>query len=118
MIRTKTLRGYAPVETIEGQGHNCERLENAVAYNRKQDSEDSAYLLTKIETTRVPTAKADYAVDKITMWVCNCHDMQYNKLKPFLKGEITLDEVGGCKHVKAHDKVERAKQDDQQETLL
>ena len=118
MIRTQELRGYNPVETIEGQGHNCERLTNAVAYNRKQDESDSAYLLTKIETTRVPTAQADYAVDKIELWCCNCASFQYQSLKPFLNGERTLDEISTCKHVKAHNKVERAENDDQQETLL
>jgi len=118
MIRTKELRGYKPVETIEGQGHNCERLTNAVAYNRKQDSEDSAYLLTKVETTRVPTAQADYAVDKIELWCCNCPSFQYQSLKPFLNGEQTLDEIRTCKHVKAHNKVERAKQDEQQDTIV
>lgn len=117
MIRTKELRGYRPVETIEGKGYNCERLTHAVAYNQKPDSEDSAYLLTEIETTSVPTAQADYVQDRLRMWTCQCHDYQYNKLKPFLKGKIALGEVSHCKHLKQHLRTERAKQDDQQATL-
>lgn len=118
MIRTQDLRGYRPVETIEGEGYNCETLSHAVAYNRKQDESDSAYLLTEIETTSVPTAQADYVQDRLKMWTCNCHDYQYGQLKPFLKGKIALGEVGRCKHLDKHLRTKRAKQDDKQDTLV
>lgn len=98
-------------------GYPVESIEEAHAVvNEKSEGENTAHIVVKIETLSKPLELADVAADQMTMWACDCKDYQFNQGVDL--SERTLDEWGSCKHVQAVSKVEKAKADSNQDTIV
>ncbi len=98
--------GY-PVESI---------LEAHTVVHSKDTSENTGHIVLKIETLERPLDVADLVEDKTEMWVCDCRDFQYNQSVDL--SERWLTEWGICKHCLSVSREERAKADENQDTIV
>ena len=72
-----------------------------------------------ISTYEWPTnhPKLDYEAHRIEVWCCDCWN--YRSESPDIaQTDVTPDMLPACKHIKQCSKVQKAKEDNQQSTLL
>jgi len=86
-------------------------------------SGEDAYLIYKIQTYIFPknSALLDVADEsqQIEMWVCSCPQFRFRETVDVSEGiDVSPDQCGTCKHIHQVDKVARAENDEQQDTLL
>lgn len=81
------------------------------------ESKDHAYLVSKIEVLKHPMENADIVEDTIMSYLCSCPAFYYQESSEIETFERKPDEMGKCKHIRSAYREERAKNDNQQETL-
>jgi len=92
-----------------------EIVEAYCAVHEKVDAEDTAHIVTKVQTLEKPIDHADIVADSATRWACDCGRFQYHE-KVDLEMNTVMD-WGNCHHIESVDKSLRADQDKNQETL-
>jgi len=98
--------GY-PVESIE---------EAYTVIHEKTDDENTSHIVLKVETLSKPIDVADVAVDSVTKYCCDCKAYQFHHSVDL--EERYLSEWGACKHIKSVSREEKAKADDNQDTII
>lgn len=100
---------------MRAQGFQIEAIKEM--HSVPSESGEGMHLLLKVKTYRYPKyhPQLDVASDSIDVWVCDCWSYR-NSTNDIADGEYPPD--GDCKHIQAVDKVERAKADQAQDTLL
>ena len=80
------------------------------------ESSDGAHLVVNIQTYEYPRKheKLDVVEHETNLWVCDCWSFRQNS-NDVSKGLVKPG--GSCKHVRAVDKVQRAKNDEKQVEL-
>ena len=104
------------VDYLRNQGYIVESVDEA--HTVESSSRDIAHLVVKITTYDKPRGSYDAVEDEISLWVCSCEDWQYNQSADVSKNMVKPSDSGRCKHCLEVDRVERAKQDENQDTLL
>ena len=104
---------------LNEHGFNITDGEYYSCVNQKPEGENSGYLIKSAETTRVPFEQADIVSDTIEIYLCSCGAYRYRDGVKDLEQSGNLD-WEPCKHIKALKdyRVERAKADDNQHTLV
>lgn len=82
----------------------------------KTDSDDSGYLVGRIETLSKPVEDADVAVDQYSFWACSCPGFHYHRF-PDLDSE-SIEGVGECAHVERVRRKVRESAGEGQETIV
>jgi hypothetical protein len=106
---------------LRNQGYNIRDITARMSVPSSDG--ENAYLLYKIKTYVFPKQSSllDIADEsqQIEMWVCSCPQFRFRETVDVSNGiDVTPDQCGHCKHIRSVDKVARAENDDQQETLL
>jgi hypothetical protein len=106
---------------LRNQGYNIRDITARMSVPSSDG--EHAYLLYKIKTYVFPknSSLLDIADEsqQIEMWVCSCPQFRFRETVDVSNGiDVTPDQCGHCKHIRSVDKVARAENDDQQETLL
>jgi len=81
------------------------------------ESQDHAYLVGKVSVLTKPFPDADATADRTGVIVCGCPAFHYQESAGFENGDMSVEELGECKHAGAYREI-RAKQDNQQDTLI
>lgn len=101
------------VHQLKANDYHPEYVETRVVGS---ESRDCGYLLGRIRVLRVPFSEADASEDTIYAWVCGCDDFYYSQSEGVEDGGSAA-EMGECKHIRESVRVERARDDDAQDTL-
>jgi hypothetical protein len=85
----------------------------------ESDSRDMEHMVCRIDTHELPFGHDDLdaVADEITIPVCSCEDYQYNQSVDVGEDSLRERSPGLCRHLTAAFREERARQDDQQNTL-
>lgn len=83
--------------------------------HKKQDSEDTAHVVLKVQTLSKPKDMADIVADETTMYACDCKGYQYHYSVDL--DEKRLPDWGYCPHIDAVDPTVKADNDESQQTL-
>jgi hypothetical protein len=99
---------------IRENGYRVEAIKEAHAV--PSESAEGAHLVLKVESYEYPMnhPDLDLAAHERDFWVCDCWSYR-NSTNDVAEGEHPPD--GDCKHIQAVNKVRKAKQDENQETL-
>jgi hypothetical protein len=100
-------------EWLDQQGYNVEVLDTRIV---PSESSDKCYVVQRIETTKVPFARADVAADSIELVVCSCDSCRYHSFEN-VDVEQSLGGFSSCKHSRVFREA-KAKADDNQVQLL
>jgi len=100
-------------EWLDQQGYNAEVLNTRIV---ESESSDKCYVVQRIETTKVPFARADVAADQIELVVCSCDSCRYHSFEN-VDVDQSLGGFSSCKHSRVF-REEKAKADDNQVQLL
>lgn len=84
--------------------------------NVKRDNENTGHTVLKVETLSKPLDKADVVADQTEVWACDCKGYQHHYSVDLEDTPVT--EWDACPHIEACDKSAKAKNDDNQDTLL
>lgn len=80
-------------------------------------NQDHSYLVGEVEVLTKPFPEADISADRTDILVCSCDDYWYNRSKGFENGDMSVTELGKCKHCVSAFRTEKAKADNNQTTL-
>ena len=83
----------------------------------ESSSSDSGHIVAKIQTYDKPEKASDYLDHSIDLWCCDCWAYRQSSAD-VSKPDVTPSDSGRCKHVTSVSKVQRAENDDQQDTLV
>lgn len=102
------------VAYLREQGHTIEEINEAHTEPSTSES-DKAYLVVNITTYRYPKThrQLDIAEHEMDLWVCSCWSYRSNS------ADVSDGQApdGTCKHVRSVGREQKAREDDQQETL-
>jgi hypothetical protein len=89
------------------------------AHSVPSSSRDKSHVVIQIQTYNYPRnhPELDVVEDEIELWVCSCENFWYDQKADVSESMVQPSECGACKHVKAVSKVEKAKADENQQTL-
>lgn len=104
------------VEYLRSQDYRIDGIEGLHAVP-SDSSKDTAHIVAQIQTYNKPTTHGDYLDHGLTLWVCDCWSYRETSAD-VSKSFVQPSQSGECKHIQQVDKVARAQNDDQQETLL
>jgi hypothetical protein len=87
------------------------------AHTVKTEDSDTAHIVFNVTTYdyRRTDPRLDAVEHQINLWICDC--WAYRSGFPDLREDTRPSDYTPCKHIKAISKVERAKNDKNQETL-
>ena len=100
-------------EELDQHGYPVDVLETRIA---SSESSDKCYIVQRIQTTTVPFERADVAADETELVVCSCPSGMFHSFEN-VKLDTSLSGYSACKHAGVF-REQRAKQDDQQGTLI
>ena len=105
------------VKFLRSQGYPIDDVKDVRLV--ESDSRDMAHVVMTVVTTDKPKGHPalDVVEDETTLRVCSCEDFRYNRTVDVSEKTLADGNTGRCKHVKEAYRVEKAKADDQQETL-
>jgi hypothetical protein len=96
---------------LRNEGYTLDGIEEL--YSVPSESEKGkSHLVGKVQTYKLPKDHPDLDIieDQCSIWVCDCWSYrQSSELNP---------PRGNCKHVRSISKTEKAKEDENQETLI
>lgn len=108
----KLVHWEQPISDLRAWDRKPEVKKEYAAISESDD--ETAYIVTELTALRVPFEDADVVADEMTMFVCSC---PHYKFRLWPDEEPERLNVGSCKHVRDVSKVQRAENDDQQETI-
>lgn len=114
----KVIREPQIIQYLRQNGYTIEEVVEAHTVPSDSDPE-LVHDVLLIHTYEWPTnhPKLDYEAHQIAVFTCDC--WAYRSESPDIsEPEVTPDMLPTCKHIKGISKVERAKDDNQQTTLL
>jgi len=97
-------------------GYPVDSIEEAHAVVSEKDKDNTGHIVLKIQTLRKPLKEADATTDQTTKFVCDCKAFQFHHSVDL--EERYLSEWDSCKHINAVSKVEKAKADENQDTIV
>jgi len=108
------------VDYLRTQGYTLRAYEELHCV--ESGSRDACHIVAKIQTYLYPknSALLDIANEnhQLSVWCCSCEDFTYNKSVNVGEDiDITPDQCDPCKHIKSVSKVEKARSDENQDTL-
>ena len=115
-LYTKHLKDPPELEAVEWlsqQGYNVEVKDTRIV---ESSSAEKAYVVQRVETTRVPFERADVAADKTEIVLCSCDSGRYHSFKK-VDIEQSLDGFDPCKHRKVYRK-QKARADPNQQAIF
>lgn len=106
------------VDYLRTQGYTIESI--VESHREESQSRDGCHMVLKIETYLYPVnhPRLDYEQHRITLWVCSCEGFTYQYAADVSTADIRPTDCDSCPHIERVSKVERAKADDNQETLI
>lgn len=84
----------------------------------ESESTDKVYLVAKVRVLTKQFHDADTVEDHVTITACSCDDWNYNRANGVKRGERSVSEIEKCKHGIRGFRAERAKNDENQDTLV
>jgi len=114
-INGEVLLEPSYLQYLRENGHPIDELQE-VHTVPSESEKGKAHLVVKVETTELPTdhQEADVVADAMDLWACDCWSYR-TSTNDVAEGEYPPE--GSCKHVLQVSREERAKNDEQQETL-
>ena len=105
------------VDYLRSQGYKVESINEA--HSVDSGSRDVSHLVVNITTFDKPkdSPSLDVVADEVDLWVCSCEDWQYNQSADVSEDMVKPSDSGRCKHILSVDRVERAKNDENQAEL-
>ena len=82
------------VEWLDQQGYNCEIKETRIV---ESSDREKAYVVQRVETTKVPFERADVVEDTQEYILCSCDSARYHSFTS-VDVEKSLDGHSPCKH--------------------
>ena len=103
---------------LREHGYTIEEVKES--HSEDSNSRDLSHNIIKVVTYDKPKdhPQLDLVEDEIEVWVCSCEDFQYNKSADVSESMVSPSQCNPCKHIKSVSKVQKAKNDDNQDTLL
>ena len=101
------------IEWLDQHGYNVEITDTRIV---ESESSNKCYVVQRIETTKVPFARADVAADQIELVVCSCDSCRYHSFEN-VDVEQSLGGFSSCKHSRVF-REKRAENDEDQVQLL
>ena len=105
------------VDYLRSQGYSVDAINEA--HTVESTSRDISHLVVNISTYDKPkdSPSLDVVADEVDLWVCSCEDWQYNQSADVSEDMVKPSDSGRCKHILSVDRVERAKNDENQAEL-
>jgi len=105
-----------PVYYLQQNGYTIEGIDEVHTVDR--DTSDTAHVVMQIQTYQYPRddSRLDVAEHGVSVWVCDCGEFVYRQW-PDLREDYSPVDAGSCVHIQEVSKVERAQNDENQETL-
>lgn len=105
-----------PVYYLQQNGYQIEGIQESHTVDR--DKSDTGHVVMLVETYEYPRndPRLDVAAHRVQIYVCDCADYVYRHW-PDLREDNKPSQAGACAHIQAVDKVQKAKNDENQETL-
>jgi hypothetical protein len=102
---------------LREHGYTIDEVTEAHAVT--SESRDKTHMVANVTTYDLPKdhPELDLVGDELSLWVCSCEDFQYNQSADVWESMVSPSQCGPCKHILEVSKVEKAKNDEQQETL-
>jgi hypothetical protein len=99
---------------LSRNGYNVDIQDTRIV---QSDSDpEKAYVVQKVETTKVPFERADCVADGVTLILCSCDGCRYHSFDS-VDVEQSLSGYSACKHSRVY-REENARQDESQAQLF
>lgn len=105
---------HTRVDQMKSQNLRPNYVENKIV---PSSSKDHAYLVSKIEVLTKPFEDADVSADRVDIVVCSCPAYHFQESAGFENDDMSVTELGECKHITSAYKEKRAKADPDQTSL-
>lgn len=105
------------VEFLRSQGHTIEGV-TELSFP-ESSSRDVCHMVVKVDTYELPKGhpSLDYEEHRITIPVCSCEGFRYTYSADVSDPEVFPTDCEPCPHIESVDKVTRAQNDENQESL-
>lgn len=105
-----------PIYYLQQNGYQIESINEVHTVHR--DSSDTGHVVFKIETYEYPKndPRLDVAAHRVQIHTCDCWSYLTDHW-PDLREDNKPSQAGACVHIQEVSKVEKAKSDENQETL-
>ena len=86
----------------------------------ESESRDMTHLIYTVKTTEYPEGhpELDVVAHETEIKVCTCEDFRYNQSVDVSERHLAEESVDACKHVRDEYRTEKAKADENQDTII